>query len=100
MTGKDDAEAGLVMAADPRVGDGYRQAEAAGVDRRAEVIGLDGRRSVPSGTYDDLVTVAVTSPVTGVVEHAYYAEGVGLVSLNTVEGAPEMQLGLVAYDEP
>ena len=100
LTGQDDAEAGLVMAADPRVGDGYRQAEAAGVDRRAEVIGLDGRRSVPSGTYDDLVTVAVTSPLTGVVEHAYYAEGVGLVSLNTVEGAPEMQLGLVAYDEP
>ncbi len=58
------------------------------------------QRTVPAGTYDDLVTVAVTSPLTGVVEHAYYAEGVGLVLLDTVEGEPEMQLGLVAYDEP
>jgi hypothetical protein len=100
LTGQDDAEAGLVMAAGPRVGDGYRQAQAAGVDRRAEVIGLDGSRTVPSGTYDDLLTVAVTSPLNGVVERAYYAEGVGLVFMDTVEGAPEMQLGLVAYDEP
>jgi hypothetical protein len=89
------------MAADPRVGDGYRQAESAGVvDRRAEVLGLDGERTVPDGTFDRLVTVAVTSPLTGVVEQTYYAEGIGLVALETIEGEPETQLGLVAYDEP
>ena len=40
------------------------------------------------------------SPLTGVVEQAYYAEGIGLVALETIEGEPETQLGLVAYDEP
>jgi hypothetical protein len=101
QAGADGARAGLVMAADPRVGDGYRQAEAAGVvDRRAEVLGLEGERTVPDGTFDHLVVVAVTSPLTGVVEQTYYAEGIGLVALETIEGEPETQLGLVAYDEP
>jgi hypothetical protein len=101
QAGEEDARAGLVMAADPRVGDGYREAYAAGVvDRRAEVLDLDDSRDVPQGEYDDLVTIAVTSPLTGRVEHASYAEGVGLVLLETVEGEPRAQLGLVAYDEP
>ena len=89
------------MAADPRVGDGYRQAEVPGVvDRRAEVLGLDGERTVPDGAFDNLLTIAVTSPLTGVVEQTYYAEGIGLVALETTDGEPETQLGLVAYDEP
>lgn len=101
LAGQDDARAGLVMAADPRVGDGYRQAEVPGVvDRRAEVLGLDGERTVPDGAFENLLTIAVTSPLTGVVEQTYYAEGIGLVSLETTEGEPETQLGLVAYDEP
>jgi len=101
LAGQDAARAGLVMAADPRVGDGYLRAEAAGVDdRRAEVLGLDGERTVPDGTYDDLLTVALTSLPAGVVEQVYYAEGIGLVALETTDGQPETQLGLVAYDEP
>jgi hypothetical protein len=90
LAGEEGAEAGLVMAERPRVGDGYRQAFAPGiVDQRAEVLAVD-----------DLVTVAVTSPLTGTTVESSYAESVGLVSLETVEGEPEMQLGLVAYDEP
>ncbi len=101
QAGQDGARAGLAMAARPRFGDGYREAYAPGlVDRRAEVIGMEGSREVPEGGYDDLVVIATTSPLTGVVEQAYYAEGVGLVSLETVEGEPRTQLGLVAYDEP
>ena len=101
QAGEDGARAGLVMAATPRVGDGYREAYDAGVvDRRSEVRGLDGSAEVPDGSYDDLLVIDATSPETGLVEQASYAEGVGLVSLETVEGDPEMQLGLVAYDEP
>jgi hypothetical protein len=101
QAGDDGARAGLVMAADPRVGDGYREAYAEGVvDRRAEVLDLDDSREVPLGEYDDLVTIATTSPLTGRVEHVYYAEGVGPVLLETVEGEPRTQLGLVAHDEP
>ncbi len=101
QAGTDGAAAGLAMAADPRVGDGYRQAHLAGVvDRRAEVIGVDYHRTVPAGEYDDLVVVEVDSPLTGETSEAAYAAGVGLVALETVAGGPEMQLGLVAYDEP
>lgn len=90
LAGEDGAEAGLVMSEHPRVGDGYRQAYAPGVvDLRAEVLAVD-----------DLVTIAVTSPLTGRTVESSYAESVGLVSLETVAGEPEMQLGLVAYDEP
>ncbi len=55
LAGEGGAEAGLVMADDPRVGDGYRQAFATGVvDLRAEVLSIgDGR-----------VSVEVTSPLT------------------------------------
>lgn len=101
QAGADDAEAGLAMAARPRQGDGYRQAYVPGVvDRRAEVLGVDYDRTLPIGTYDDLVAIALTSPSTDVVTQAWYAEGVGLVALDTVSGGPETQLGLVAYDEP
>ena len=101
QAGADGAVAGLVMAADPRAGDGYRQALAEGVvDRRAEVLGVADARDVPAGEYDDLVTVEVTSPLTGVTEQVAYAEGVGPVLLEVVEGGPEMRWGLVAYDEP
>jgi hypothetical protein len=101
QAGEDGAHAGLVMAATPRVGDGYREAYDAGVvDRRSEVRGLDGSSGVPDGGNDDLLVIETTSPQTGVVEQASYAEGVGLVSLETVEGEPEIQLGLVAHDEP
>lgn len=101
QAGDDGARAGLVMAADPRQGDGYRQAYAEGVvDRRAEVTSVDTSRSVPAGMYDDLVSVAVTSPLTGVTEEVAYAEGVGPVLLEVVDGAPRTQLGLVEIDEP
>jgi hypothetical protein len=101
LAGEDGAEAGLLMAADPRQGDGYRQAFAPNVvDLRAEVLGVDWTRTVPAGEYDDLVTLEVTSPLTGSTLHASYAKGVGLVFLETTDGEPEMQLGLVAYDEP
>jgi len=101
QAGDDGAEAGLVMAAHPRQGDGYRQAYAEGVvDRRAEVISVDASRSVPAGTYDDLVSVTVASPLTGVTEEISYAEGVGPVLLEVVDGGPETQLGLVVFDEP
>lgn len=100
QAGEDGARAGLVMAATPRVGDGYREAYAAGVvERRAEVVDRGDSREVPQGEYGDLLTIDTASPLTGVVERAYYAEGVGPVLLETVEGRPRTQLGLVAYDE-
>ena len=101
QAGENGARAGLVMAAAPRIGDGYREAYAAGVvDRRAEVADLDDSRDLPAGEFDDLLTIVTTSPLTGAVERAYYARGVGLVAAEKVEGEPRTQLELVAHDEP
>jgi len=89
--GVDGAEAGLVMAAHPRVGDGYEQEHLAGVaEDRARVLSLAELRTVPLAEYDDLVQVEETSPLEpGVVERKYYASGVGLVLEETVAGGSD-----------
>jgi len=82
------AEAGVVMAAQPRLGDGYVLEHAPGVaEDQAEVLSVTDQRTVPQGEYDHLVQLAVSSPlVPARVEHRYYAPGVGLVYEETVSG--------------
>lgn len=89
--GVDGAEAGLVMAGDPRVGDGYALGLAEGVfEDRARVVAVSDQRTVPAGEYDDLVQLEVTSPLDpGLVERRFFAPGVGLVYAQTLSGAGE-----------
>jgi hypothetical protein len=89
--GVDGAEAGLVMPAAPRVGDGYQQERREGVaEDRAEVLSLTEQRDVPAGTFTDLVQTQDTTPLEpGIVERKYYAEGVGVVFEETVAGGSE-----------
>ncbi len=89
--GVDGAEAGLVMAAHPRQGDGYAQEHLPGVaEDRAVVLSVTEQRTVPLGEYDDMVQTEDTSPLDpGVVEHKYYAPGVGPVLEETVAGGSE-----------
>ena len=96
--GADDAEAGLAMPAQPRVGDGYRTEYAEGVaEERAQVVSLDGSASVP---YDDLTGLLETEDSTpldpGVVVRKLYAQGIGLVRVQTVSGGDEL-VELVAF---
>lgn len=99
--GVDGAEAGLVMPATPRVGDGYRLGHLVGVvEDRAEVVSID---TTVDTTYDDYVHVVVTQDQSalapGVVRRNYYAEGVGLVYSENVEG-PEKQIDLSFVSAP
>lgn len=75
--GVDGAQAGLVMPATPRVGDGFRQEFREGVaEDRAEVLSLEETR----GEWTDLVETLDTTPLEpGVEEHKFYANGLGLV---------------------
>ncbi len=75
--GLDGARAGLAMAARPRVGDGYRREFREGVaEDVAEVVSLEATR----GEWTHLVETLDTTPLEpGVEEHAFYAEGLGLV---------------------
>lgn len=81
QAGVDGAEAGLVMAAVPRLGDGYVQESLPGVaEDRARVVRLDGEATVPAGTFQDVVVTEDSSPLEpGLGELKYYVRGIGLV---------------------
>ena len=78
------------MLAEPRVGDGYAQADPG---PRGEVLALDGEAEVPAGAFDDLVVIETTEPG-GRVLRSFYARGAGLVSQETETGAPDETLEL------
>lgn len=79
--GIDGAQPGIVMPAEPAVGDSYRQEFYEGeAEDEAEVLALGETVTVSFGTFDDTVKTADTTPLEpGVLEHKYYARGVGLV---------------------
>jgi hypothetical protein len=79
--GVDGAQAGVVMPADPQVGDAYAQEYLAGeAEDEGEVLALDEEVKVPFGSYTGLVMTADTTPLEpDMVEHKYYARGIGLV---------------------
>ena len=94
--GDDGAEAGLAMAADPRVGDGYRLAAVPGRTLLGEVLDLDESEEVPAGRFDGVVEVR--AEVDDVVTLQYYAEGTGLVASRPEAGDTDLEL--TAYDVP
>lgn len=99
--GRQGAQAGLLMPATPRVGDGYEQEHREGVaEDRTRVLALDGEAQVPAGTFTDLVETEETSPLEpGLVEHTSYARGVGPVREETVTGGTRV-VELVAHSAP
>jgi hypothetical protein len=86
--GVDGALAGVIMPAQPTVGDSYRQEYAEGVaEDNGEVLALDGAATVPAGSYDTLLQTADTNALEPkVLEHKFYAEGVGQVLTVDVHG--------------
>ncbi len=86
--GVDGAQPGIVMLADPQVGDTYRQEYYAGVaEDMGEVLSLTESVTVPYGSYEDVLQTRDWTPLEpGVVEHKYYARGVGFVLEVMAEG--------------
>ena len=75
----------------------YRQEYYEGeAEDRGEVLALGQQASVPAGSYDDLVKTADTTPLEpAVLEHKYYAPGVGLVlTLDRESGGREQLLSV------
>lgn len=79
--GVDGALAGVIMPGDPQVGMVYRQEYYEGeAEDQGEVLAQGQDVSVPAGEYDDVLQTADTTPLEpDVLEHKYYARGVGLV---------------------
>jgi hypothetical protein len=89
--GADGALPGIVMLAEPAVGQAYRQeyyedeAEDLG-----EVIAVGGSQVVPAGSYDHVITTRDWNPLEpDVVEEKQYAPGVGLIREARVVGGDE-----------
>ncbi len=79
--GVDGAFPGIVMLADPRAGDSYRQEyKEDEAEDLAKVLRLNAMASVPYGDFDNCVETKEWSPLEkGVVEQKFYAPGVGQV---------------------
>jgi membrane-associated phospholipid phosphatase len=79
--GVDGAQAGIVMPADPEVGMSFRQEYFEGeAEDRARILSLDAQQRVPVGSFDALLMTKDTTPLEPkVLEHKYYAKGIGPV---------------------
>jgi hypothetical protein len=88
--GVDGAQPGVVMLADPRAGDVYRQEYLVGeAEDRATVLKLDAAVTGPTGSYKDvLVTEDLTALEPDVVEHKSYAAGLGVIREDSLAAEP------------
>lgn len=91
VAGIDGALPGIVMEANPQVGDAYRQEFLAGeAEDMAEVTELGQSVDVPFGSFTDVVVIREWSPLEPCVsETKAYAPGVGVVQEHMVTGGQE-----------
>ncbi len=91
LAGVNRAMPGIVMEADPQVGDRYAQENAPGVaEDRAKVLSLGAHATVPYGSFDSLLKTRDFSPLEpSVVEHKKYLRGVGSILEKEVKGGQE-----------
>ncbi|WP_166176210.1 hypothetical protein [Rubrobacter tropicus] len=79
--GVDGARPGIIMQADPKPGLSYRQEYYEGeAEDKAEVVSVNESATVPYGSFDHVLITKEWTPLEpGLVEHKYYAPGVGQV---------------------
>jgi hypothetical protein len=79
--GVDGAQPGLIIPPSPEVGMRYRQEHYAGeAEDRGEILSLDERAEVPFGSFEHLLMTKDTTPLEpDVLEHKFYAKGIGPV---------------------
>ncbi len=86
--GVDRAKPGIVMLADPRSGDAYRQEYYEGeAEDLAKVLNTDVSVSIAYGDFDGCLRTKEWTPLEpGSVEHKHYAPGIGLVLVRELTG--------------
>ena len=96
--GVDGALPGIVMPAQPSVGDTYRQEYLVGeAEDMFEVLSVNGTVTVPAGTYDAVITTEDWTPLEAeVIEHKQYAPGVGPIRSENVAGGDAL-IELIEY---
>jgi hypothetical protein len=89
--GVNDADPGLIMEANPQVGDRYYQEFSPGVaEDQAKVQSLDASTCIGQGCFDHLLLTKETTRLSpGEVENKYYNAGVGFIFGVIVKGGVE-----------
>ena len=89
--GVDGAQPGIVMLAQPMVGEAYRQEYKHGeAEDLARVHELGAHATVKAGTYDDVLVTEEWTPLEPtILEHKSYAPGVGVVLEDVIKGPKE-----------
>jgi hypothetical protein len=95
--GTDDALPGVVMLADPSIGDTYRQEYLVGeAEDYAEVVSLDESVTVPAGSFEHCIKTHESSIVeTTLDEFTYSCRGIGLVLVE--EPGADIREELIEY---
>ena len=91
QAGVNGAQPGIVMEADPRVGDTYQQEFSAGIaEDMATVLALNKTVNVPFGSFKDCLETEEFTPLEpGAIEHKFYARGVGFIQSVALKGGRE-----------
>jgi major membrane immunogen (membrane-anchored lipoprotein) len=86
--GRDGAQAGVFLPGKPEVGMTYRQEYRAGeAEDQTKVLSLDEQVEVPQGFYRDVLMTKDYTPLQPeILEHKFYAKGVGPVLIVGVSG--------------
>ena len=95
QAGVDGAQPGILLPADPHPGLAYRQEYYEGqAEDGATVLSLRMRAKVPFGTFDHVLVTEDSTPLQPeIVEHKFYARGVGpVLSINVKGGASREEL--------
>jgi hypothetical protein len=97
LSGVDGAQPGIIMAAQPRRGEAYRQEyfPAGGALDEARVLGFRGSVQVPFGRFKHVLVTSERSPIEPQTEQKYYVKGVGEVEEHVTKGHHE-QFALVS----
>ena len=98
--GRDGAQAGIAMPADPRPGLSYRQEYFRGeAEDRARVLSVDDQAEVPAGHFRGTLTTRDENPLDPkVLEYKLYARGVGPVLVLSPSGGSGGREQLVRFD--
>jgi hypothetical protein len=91
--GVDGAEAGVVLPGEPKVGQSYRQEYLEGeAEDAGKVLSLDEQVEVPFGHFDGVLMTKDFTPLEpDLLEHKFYARGVGPVLALTVSGGTDRE---------
>ena len=98
--GVDGAQAGIILPAEPEVGQSYRQEYYEGeAEDEGAVVKLDAQAEVPFGHFDPVLMTQDTNPLEPkVLEFKFYAEGVGPVLAVSVSGGSDRE-ELLSFEE-